>query len=81
MSWTGPELTTELGRRTTARDRVLAALQAAGPRGLTNVDLNQICYRYGARIEELRKAGERIEKEWKDKGVWRYWLVPQDRLF
>ena len=45
----------EIERRGNNRDRVLALFQARGV--CTNVDLNAICFRFGARIEELRKQG------------------------
>lgn len=51
---TGTEVRAEIGRRATARLKVLAALLEAGPRGCTNDELNAICFRYGARIHELR---------------------------
>jgi hypothetical protein len=35
--------------------RVLRLLKAKG--SVSNVDLNKICYRYGARIHELREDG------------------------
>lgn len=52
------EMQAEFGRRRTSKQRVLEAL-TAGPK--TNVELNEICYRYGARIHELRRAGHQIE--------------------
>jgi len=54
---TGAEVRQEIGRLGTARDRVLAALLAAGPDGCTNVEL---CaphvggMRFGARLFELK---------------------------
>lgn len=66
-------LTSELARRGSAKERVLAALVAAGPAGVTSVALNDICYRYGARIHELRDAGHRIsDAERVSPGVYRY---------
>ena len=43
--------------RLNQRGRVLARLQE-GP--ATSADLNALCYRYGARILELRRAGYKI---------------------
>ena len=68
-----PSLAPELARRTNARDRVLAALLAAGSAGCTNVELNGICFRYGARILELRREWV-IDKVFADGGVYRYIL-------
>lgn len=42
---------------------------------VTNIQLNRICYRYSARIHELRNEGYEIEREYEKPGVWRYWLV------
>lgn len=64
-------------RLSSARDRILAALEAAGPAGMTNVD---ICHpdigglRGGARLGELKRSGLPIQKERLGGGVWRYWL-------
>jgi hypothetical protein len=41
----------------------------------TNIDLNTICYRYGARIYELRQGGHQIDKTRLDRGVWEYRLA------
>ena len=65
-------LTSELARRGSAKERVLAALVAAGPVGATNDQLNDICFRYGARIKELRDEGHRIEREHVMGGCYRY---------
>ena len=37
-------------------------------------DLNNVCYRYGARIYDLRQDGENIEKK-QVNGVWFYRIV------
>ena len=42
-----------------------------------NTELNSICYRYGARIFELRKAGFEIEKAFVEPGVFRYSLCSE----
>src|SRR5438445_5025815 len=44
----------------TQRDRILSLLRQRGPADATNAELNQICFRYGARIFELRKVGYAI---------------------
>ena len=68
----------EAARRLSAKERVLLRLQA-GP--ATNVELNAICYRYGGRIHELRGEGYLIDPEPLGRGVFRYTLRPQEKLF
>jgi hypothetical protein len=75
------DLKTEKARRLSAKERVLARLRL-GP--ATNLELNDICFRYGARILELRQGGHVIETEPGDKGVFLYRLgqpPPDGRLF
>lgn len=55
------------------KTRILEHLKAN--REVTNIDLNKICYRYGARINELRKDGWNIQREYWRPGIHRYWLV------
>jgi Helix-turn-helix domain len=43
------------------RERILSLLRSRGAAGVSNSELNAICFRYGARIFELRKAGHQIE--------------------
>lgn len=57
-------------RRRSAKERILEQFQFAIT--LTNVQLNEICYRYGARIHELRKEGHVIEKHRVDSGLYAY---------
>jgi hypothetical protein len=55
-----------------ARQRVLEALRE-GPR--TNVELNKLCFRYGARIYELRhRFGHVITKDRNGPGLYTYTL-------
>jgi hypothetical protein len=61
---------TEFARRASSRDRVLAVLQAK--QIVTNVELNAICYRFGARILELRSQGYDIVTGEKRGGVVTY---------
>lgn len=56
--------------------RILALLRRK--KFVTNIDLNKICYRYSARIYELRNDGWEIEREYQKPGVYRYWLVRED---
>lgn len=48
-------MTTETVRRESNREKVLKVLQAH--RHVTNIQLNEVCFRYGARILELRAQG------------------------
>jgi hypothetical protein len=68
------EIAAEIDRRTTMRAAVLAALQS-GPRD--SRELNAICYRYGARLMELRREGWPIRSVAPKGGdtLWRYELT------
>jgi hypothetical protein len=52
----------------------LALLQAAGPTGVTNLVLNEIAFRYGGRLFELRKQGYDIETKAEGESVFRFIL-------
>ena len=58
---------TESTRRSNSRDQVLALLQAK--RIVTNLELNTVCFRYGARLKELRDQGYDIVTGEKRGGV------------
>lgn len=63
-----------MGDRINQTERVLRMLQTN--QFVTNLDLNKyVCYRYGARIHELRQAGHHIEREYVKPGVFRYRLI------
>lgn len=64
------QMKTERKRRISAKMRVLELLQCFTTR--TNIQLNDVCFRYGARIYELRKEGYRIDRKHKGKGVYEY---------
>ena len=64
--------------KTNQRTRILRELK--DKRFVTNLDLNKICFRYSARLAELRKDGYNIQKEYERQGVFRYWLVPEREL-
>jgi hypothetical protein len=69
-------LVTEIKRRSKSKVLILARLEQ-GP--ATNEELNEICYRYGARIwelkRELKREGVTIEKENLSGGLWSYRLA------
>jgi hypothetical protein len=72
-------------RHKSQRQRILELLQAAGPRGCSNLLLNEVCFRYGGRIHELRKEWE-IETKQESENVFRFILhgkraVEQQRLW
>ena len=54
------------------REQILALLQERGVRGIANDELNRICFRYGARIYELRKQGYLIETVRFGEGLFRF---------
>ena len=47
--------------RGSQKERILALLREAGHHGGSNMRLNLVCFRYGARLHELRAEGHRIE--------------------
>lgn len=55
-------------------ETILAMLRE---RPRTNVELNAVCFRYGARLFELRKAGHRIKSTRLHEGVWRFELLDE----
>lgn len=72
-------LKVEIDRRRSKKAQILAALQR-GPQ--TSRQLNAICYRYSARIWELRGDGFVITKspvpEAPGQSLWRYELLPSE---
>ena len=62
----------------TQKEKILARLKQ-GPADA--IELNQICFRYGARLCELRKLGIDIRAKRLENGIWEYCLVDKvDRL-
>lgn len=59
----------------TQTGRILALLKRKG--SVTNVELNRICFRYAARIHELRKEQHDILSIQEKPGVWRYFYRGQ----
>jgi hypothetical protein len=56
--------------------KILKALRKAGAKGVTNLDLNKICLRYGARIHTLRHAdGHKISTTQEKGRVFRFTLI------
>lgn len=62
----------------TQADHILNKLEAAGDKGVLNIDLMPIAWRYSARIADLRRDGHRIRTTHIKNAVWRFTLLPQD---
>jgi hypothetical protein len=65
----------ELIRPKSQKQKVLEALRRGGKFGILNVELNKICFRYGARIHELRREGYDIRMQVDKKGLYRFTLM------
>jgi hypothetical protein len=61
-------------RKLTQTERILRLLKRRGNFGASNRELNSICYRYAARIFELRRDGYLISGERDTAGLYRYIL-------
>ena len=59
-------------KRQTQAAKILARLQQGSA---TNIELNKTCFRYSARIHELRKAGHRIARTKVEEGIFSYALT------
>jgi len=62
-----------MGDKYTQSAKILSLLKKQG--SATNTQLNKICFRYGARIFDLRKEGHNILSVQEKKGLWRFYLV------
>lgn len=40
-----------------------------------NYELNKICFRYAARVHDLRKLGHKIESKCEGLGIWSFKLI------
>ena len=63
----------------TQRDKILNLLVESGEQGVLNIQLNNIAFRYGARLAELREDGYSIRSSHIKGAVWRFTLLPQDK--
>jgi hypothetical protein len=61
-------------KRKNQRERILALLLERGPQGATNVELNAIGFRFGARVHEIRKAGWDVETKQESESLFRFIL-------
>ncbi len=62
-----------LMRPQTQTEKILELLQK-NPGGVTSRELNEIAFRYSARIAELRKQGYNIKSTQIKKGLWNFKL-------
>ena len=62
----------------TQKERILQLLREHPQSGVSNFELNQLCFRYGARLWDLRKEGHNIVSEkGKRKAEWIFRLVKE----
>jgi hypothetical protein len=57
------------------REQILQLLRERGSAGATNIELNEIAFRYGGRIHELRRLGHTIRTENLGDGRFRFVFV------
>ena len=60
---------------TSQTGRILKLLKRKG--SVTNVELNKVCFRYAARLHELRREGHDILTIYEKPGVYRYFYRGQ----
>ena len=66
----------DLARAADQNSRILARLQEAGPRGVTNAEMWALgAHAAHSRISDLRKRGHRISCKREGSGMWRYTLI------
>ncbi len=58
------------------REKIVNLLRERGPTGASNRELNSLCFRYGARIWELRRAGYDVVTLREGNGAFRFVLRP-----
>lgn len=58
----------------TQTEKILALLKAAGDKGVTNIELNKIAFRYSARLHDLRRDGYKISAQHIKDTYWRFTL-------
>lgn len=68
------ELLKAINKPKTQGERILDLLERRGLMGATSAELNQICFRYSARILDLRKQGYDVQSIQMKKGLWLYIL-------
>lgn len=61
-------------KKQSQKEKIYNLLSQAGNVGVSNYDLNNICFRYGARIQELRQEGYNIESKKVVGSMWKFIL-------
>lgn len=56
------------------KDKILALLEKKGKEGATNRELNNVAFRYGARIAELREEGIDVVTRQIKRGLFVFYL-------
>lgn len=69
-------LTRRIHSKESQAARILRLLKKKGT--VTNRELNRICFRYGARIWELRREGHTIVSNKVRGGLWEFTYMPDD---
>jgi len=59
--------------------KILRLLKAHGT--VTNIELSRICFRYSARIHELRREGHNITSVHDKGSVWRFVYNEDDKTY
>jgi hypothetical protein len=67
----------DASKNSSQRDQILRLLSERDAAGVTNLELNEICFRYGARIWELRRKGHSISTKNRGEGVFLFVLEVQ----
>ncbi|OAE01884.1 hypothetical protein [Arthrobacter sp. OY3WO11] len=62
----------------TQKERIYDLLEERGEQGATNIELNEICFRYGGRLHELRQESCRIRTTHVKGPVFRFTLLESD---
>lgn len=60
------------------KERIYDLLEERGEQGVTNIELNNICFRYGGRLHELRQEGCRIRTTHVKGPIFRFTLLEAD---
>lgn len=55
-------------------EKILQLLKEAGDKGVTNIQLNEIAFRYSARLNDLRRDGYKIQATHIKDSIWKFTL-------
>ncbi len=59
-------------------EKILQLLEERGNQGVSNLELNEICFRYAGRLFDLRRQGYRIRSTHIKESIWRFTLLEED---